>query len=69
MVAFVKIYTVCIETGDFIGFSKFTGLKNEGLQWLNRCQNFDFQIALTFFLIKFFGRLHETIRTCMPDSL
>ena len=42
------------------------------LHWLNRCQNFEFQIALTFFLIYDFswvcGRLRGLIMACMSDS-
>ena len=52
IVDFEKICTVCIENRYFIDFSKFTGSKlniqNGGLHCFNRCQNFDFQIALTF---------------------
>ena len=49
---------------DFIGFSKFTGSKlniqNGDHHWLNRSQNFDFQIALIFlFYIRFLSGLWQ----------
>ena len=37
----------------------------------NRCPNFDFQIALSYFISDFdsvCGRLHGLIRACMSDS-
>ena len=41
------------DTGDFIGFLKFTGsqlnIQNGGLHWLSTSQNFYFRIAITFF--------------------
>ena len=45
----------CNVIGDFIGFSKFTGtllsIQNGGLHWLDRSQNFDFRIAITFLMV------------------
>ena len=69
-----KICTICTENRDFIGFSKLTGSKlniqNGSLHWFNSCQNFDFQIALTFLsdFDQVYGRLHGLIRACMSDS-
>ena len=72
-----QICTVCIEIGDFIGFSKFTGSKldiqNGGLHWLKQSQKFDFGIAVTSLLISDFdqvcSRLQGLIRACMSDTL
>ena len=48
-------------------------IQNGGLHWLNRCQNFDFQIVLPFlFYIRFWSCLWQiawfNIMACMGDS-
>ena len=53
-------------------YRKLINIQNGGLQWLNRSQNFDFQIALSYFISDFdqvCGRLDCLIRACISGSL